>query len=474
MIGVVGQHGYNGVPGGMKKHDPFATLKSLEKAVDGALFGLENAGQKLETTLLSCIPKSALRGMNRALRLLESRFLLAFLFFLLLVSSRALHWLVNPQFYIEDGQEFYLSAFNQGMHSILREYASYYHVVPRLLSLAAVGFPVRYGPLLLEVAALCVQAAVSAFLLSRQMSKQLPSKLVRFGLAFFVIADPNSTELFANVSHSQWYLGILSLAILYSEPGRRALSRFGEGAVLVLIGLTGPFAPILAIFSWSRFKQLRSRWLVLAVTTLTAVVTAASMLQHPRDGINEDASATHLFRILTNQILYGTLRGFHYTYHTISVPTFDIREFGCAIFTIAVIVGGLWKAPPYLRALCGLGLYCLVTSLISKSSWNLLGCPGVGERYFLYLDMVFAYSLFAISHQARSALIRWGFRGLIAIFAVAILQEWFYDPPFAKFNFGPQIASYETLRPGQQMEVMTPIDRKSDSTYWTISIPKKD
>jgi hypothetical protein len=306
------------------------------------------------------------------------------------------------------------------------------------------------------------------------MAKQLPSKLVRFGLAFFVVADPNSTELFANVSHSQWYLGILSLAILFSEPGRRALSRFGDGAMLVLIGFTGPFAPILAIFSWSWFKQLRSRWIVLAVTTLTASVTAASMIQHPRNGINEDASAIRLFRILTNQILYGTLRGFHYTYHTISLPTFNVREFGCAVFSIAVIVCGLWKAPPYLRALGWLGLYSLVTSLFSKASWNLLGCPGVGERYFLYLDMVFAYSLFALSQRARSALIRWGFRGLLLVLAVAMLQEWVYDPPFAKFNFAPQIAGYEKLRPGEHKEVMTPIDRKSDSVYWTISIPKKD
>jgi hypothetical protein len=88
--------------------------------------------------------------------------------------------------------------------------------------------------------------------------------------------------------------------------------------------------------------------------------------------------------------------------------------------------------------------------------------------------MVFAYSLFALSQQARSALIRWGFRGLLAILTVAIVQEWVYDPPFSNFNFAPQIAGYEKLRLGEHVDVMTPIDRKSDSAYWTISIPKKD
>src|ERR1700733_15103494 len=100
---------------------------------------------------------------------------------------------------------------------------------------------------------------------------------------------------------------------------------------------------------------------------------------------------------------------------------FNFREFGCAVFGVAVIVAGLRKAPPYLRALGWLGFYCLVTSLFSKASWNLLGCPGVGERYFFYLDIVFAYGLFALSQQARSALIRWGFRGLLLVMAVAVV-----------------------------------------------------
>ena len=458
----------------MKTQDPFAIFRSWERSIDETFHRFDHAAEKLETTLPSRIPKPVLRGINRILNLLQNHWIIAFLLFFVLVSSRAIHWLTNPQFYIEDGQEFYLSALNQGLQSISREYASYYHVVPRLLSLLAVAFPLRYGPLILELAALAVQASVSAFLLSRRMAKQLPSKLVRFGLAFFVIANPNSTELFANVSHSQWYLGILSLAILFSEPGRRATSSLGDGAILLLNGLTGPFAPVMAIFGALRLKQLRSRWFVLAVSAVTAVVTAISMIQHPRSGIHEDASATHFFRILTNQILYGVLRGFHYAYHTVSDPAFNAREFGCATFGVAVILVGLWKAPPFLRALGWLGLYCLVTSLISKASWNLLGCPGVGERYFLYLDIVFVYGLFAISQQARSALIRWGFRGLLVILAVAVTQEWVYDPPFAKFNFAPQIAGYESLRPGDSQLIQTPIDRKSATAYWTITIPKKD
>jgi len=458
----------------MKTQDPFATIRSWERAVDSALHRFDSAATKLETTLPSQVPKSVLRGVNHTLEFVESRFLVAFLLFLLLASSRAIYWLTNPQFYIEDGQEFYLSALNQGLHSLPREYASYYNVVPRILALLATALPLRYGPLVLEIAALCVQAGVSAFLFSGRMAKQLPSKVVRFGLAFFVIADPNSTELFANVSHSQWYLGILSLAILFSEPGRRVASTLGDGVLLLLTGLTGPFGPVMAIFSWSPLRQLRSRWLILAIPSLTAAVTAASMIQHPRSGVNDDAGATRLCRLLSNQILYGSLRGFHYAYHTISDPMFNVREFGCAVFSVAVIIAGLWKAPSFLRALGWLGLYCLVTSLVSGASWNLLGCPGVGERYFLYSDIVFAYGLFALTRQARSALVRWGFRALLLIMAVAVVQEWVYDPPFSKFDFAPQIAGYDRLRAGETKEVRTPIDRKSASAYWTISIPKKD
>ena len=458
----------------MKSQDPNNIHRSWEGAIDQVFHRFDHAATKLETSLSAHIPKSVLRGVNRGLKLLESRFAIAFLLFFLLACSRAIHWLADPQFYIEDGKEFYLPAFTDGLHSIPREYASYYHVVPRILSLIAATFPVAFGPLVLEILALGVQAGVSAFLLSRRMAKQLPSKLVRFGLAFFIIADPNSNELFANVTHSQWYLAILGLAILFSERGRRTISTVGDFMLLILTGLTGPFAPIMALFSWSQFRQLRLRWVILVVTSLTAAITAASMLQHPRSGINEDASAVRLFRLLANQILYGTSRGFHFAYHTISPPTFNWREFGCAVFAVAVIVGGVWRAPSFIRALGWLGLYSLIASLVSQASWNLLGCPGVGERYFFYLDIVFAYGLFALGQQARSALIRWCFRGILLITAVAMIQEWVYDPPFARFDYAPQINGFDRLRPGGFKEVMTPIDRKSPYDFWMIEIPKKD
>ncbi len=458
----------------MKSQDPKNILRSWEDSVDTVFHRFDRAASRLEIELPRRIPRPVLVGINRALKLLESRFAIAYLVFFLLASTRAIHWLNDPQFYIEDGKEFYLPAYTQGLQSIAREYASYYHVVPRILSLIAAKLPLEYGPLTLELLALAVQASVSAFLLSRRMAKQLPSKLVRFALAFFIIADPNSNELFANVTHSQWYLVILSLAILFSEAGRRSISQLGDGVLLFLTGLTGPFAPIMAIFGFSRLKHLRSRWPILVVTILTALVTAVTMIQHPRNGINEDASATRLFRLLANQILYGTNRGFHYAYHTVSPPTLNFREFGCTIFAVAVIIGGLWRATSFVKALGWLGLYCLIASLVSQASWNLLGCPGVGERYFFILDIVYAYGLYALSRRVRSALIRWCFRGLLAIMAIAMVQEWVYDPPFRRFEYAPQIARFNQLPPGYSIYIRTPIDRKSPHDFWILEIPKKD
>ena len=220
----------------MPAEDPFVTFRAWDRAVHQAFHRLDAAAKKLEASLPSRIPKTLARSVNRLLKFLESHFGITFLLFFLLASSRAIHWLLNPQFYIEDGREFYLPAFTQGISSIPRVYASYYHLVPRMLSLLAASLPLRYGPVALELLALGVQASVAAFLVSRRMEKQLPSKLIRSGLAFFVIADPYSNELFANVTHSQWYLGILTLAILFSERGRKSLSVLGDSLVLLLTG----------------------------------------------------------------------------------------------------------------------------------------------------------------------------------------------------------------------------------------------
>jgi hypothetical protein len=325
----------------------------------------------------------------------------------------------------------------------------------------------------MELLALAIQAATASFLLSSRLAKQFPSTTLRFALAFMVIAFPYSNELFGNVSHSQWYLAILSIALIFSEQGKRIVSQVSDYAVLVLNCLTGPFAPVLAIISWVNCRKDRRRFLLAVTITACAVVTAFALAGAPRGGIHRGSRFSLFERIISNQVVLGPIRGFHYVYGIPYTPFFDLREFFTALFGVLVIILGLRKAPAIIKALAGLGLFSFLSSLVTKGSWAVIGDPGVAERYFLHIGLVMLFSLYMLIVTSKFSLVRWAFRLVLAVCAIAVVQNWVYDPPFDRFNYPPQVANYAHLKRGQKLEIRFPIDRKLRTNYWTMELVKK-
>src|SRR5476651_151348 len=163
----------------MQPQDPFRTFRkwygvakpNVEKwyqVVKAEVIRIDAAWLKFETTFPSRIPKKSIEFCRRFTTVLAEWPPLAFLFFFALVCSRAFYWLQNAQFYIEDGKEFFAPAFN-GTVGIFHDYAAYYHVIPRILSLIAASFPVKYAPLVLTLLALAVQAVAATFLMSKRL-----------------------------------------------------------------------------------------------------------------------------------------------------------------------------------------------------------------------------------------------------------------------------------------------------------------
>lgn len=456
----------------MAPQDPFRTFKHWYHVAKVDLKRIDAAWIRLETEIPNRIPKPIVDRTRKFTAYLACKPGLAFILFFSLLCTRAINWLLNAQFYIEDGREFYAPAFNIGPSTILRDYASYYHVAPRILALIAAALPVRYGPLALELLALAVQAGTAAYLVSKRLEKQFPSSTLRFWLGFMVIAYPYSNELFGNVAHSQWYLAILSIALICSEPAKRAWVWSLDMGAMALNCLTGPFGPVMALIGWSNWrgdkKRFAAAWIALACTLFTIVTIHAPS----RFGLHNHSRFSLFERVISNQVVLGPIRGFHYAYSVPYTPFFDIREFATAIFGTAVIVIGVLKAPNLIKALAFLGFFSFTTSLITQASWALIGDPGVGERYFLHIGLVMLFCVYVLSSTARFAAVRWLMRCVMAICALAIVQNWVYDPPFHKFDYPRQISEYERLKKGQTIEIRFPIDRKSDTNSWTMALTK--
>jgi hypothetical protein len=457
----------------MEPQDPFRTFKKLYQVAKDDVHRIDGAWLKLEKTIPERIPKKAVEGFRKFAGLLERRPILAFLLFFALVCSRAVFWLLNAQFYIEDGREFYAPAFNLGRQTLMQDYASYYHLVPRILSLIAASFPVRYGPLVLTLLALMVQAASAAFLMSKRLERFFPSPVLRFWLGFVVIGYPYSNELFGNVAHSQWYLAILSVAIVCAAQQKRIVGWLTDLTTITVNCLTGPFAPVIALLGLTKWRGFKKWPDVTGMAILCALVTATTIHAPSRFGIHSGARAPLLERIIANQVVIGPIQGFHYVYQVPYMPIFDMREFLTALFGVVVILVGLRKAPGFIRAMAVLGLFSFSSCLVTQGNWAFLGDPGVGERYFFHIGLVLLFSIYSLSTNARHAVSRWFFRAIMGICALAILQNWVYDPPFHRFDYAPQIAKYDSLKPGEKLDITFPIDRKLRQNSWTMTLTKK-
>jgi len=453
--------------------DPFRTFRTIFRFAKRSPSWIEALGIKSEELIGKCIPKILVTYMVGLAAFFAKRPLLAFALFYILLCTRCVLWLTDAQFFIEDGPEFYAPAYNEGISTLTREYASYFHAVHRILALIAAIFPVRYGPLAMEYLGMAVQAAAATYVVSRRLAGQIPSDLVRLTAACVLIAHPYSDELFANVAHGQWYLGIISLGIIYADPCKDRIIQAGEGVVLALSCLTGPFAPAMAIFAWVRLRREKIGLSNAIIATATASITLVEILTHNRSGLSHPHRYLQLERMIVNQVVQGPILGFDYLKRVPMYVFFDPVKTAIAWFGIAVILFGLRKSPAVIRALACLGLFCSVSSLFSQATWFGLGNPGMGERYFFYLGIVFLLCLYMLSRTANSSTIRWICRIPMVYCATAIVSNWVYPAPFSYFDFPPQIAPFAHLKPGESLVIETPGSRLFKMIKWKTQLIKK-
>ena len=165
--------------------------------------------------------------------------------------------LLRPEFFNEDGQVFYIGTyFGTPLQTILRPYAGYLHLLPRLVALLSRLAPVADAPLVTNTAALLVTAAVVAYVASGRLADAIPSARLRWAIAGLIVFLPNSHETLGSIAYAQWYLAIYLVAAAFATP---PCSRLGETADLLTIAgasLTGPWGLLMApVYAWHARPQ---------------------------------------------------------------------------------------------------------------------------------------------------------------------------------------------------------------------------
>lgn len=369
-----------------------------------------------------------------------------------------------PQFWAEDGFEWYARAYNEpGVANLIAPYGGYLQLFPRIAGWLSQAVPFAQAPLLMAVLALAVQAIAPVFLLTDRFAGAVPSRAVRWVLAILVIAVPNLMEVHANVTNGQVHLAFLAFLILVAEPVESRAWRAFDAFFLVLSGLSGPFCllllPVAALAWWHR----RDRWSFVRLCCVGVPAIVQIALLAPRSTppsvptsrgfairaplTPHGATPGNLLRIFGGQIVVGGLAGWH-AYVGLHTGLFAAHPWLPALIGLAglaFLARVAWVTDSFaLRLLLLYATLHMAAGLASpiiigdRPLWEMLAFPGAGQRYWYTMTLAFLATLVwsvaadpRISMRAVAALL------LAVLVLVGMRGDWRL-PPRQDLDFAAQ------------------------------------
>lgn len=349
-----------------------------------------------------------------------------------LISRKPEQWFA-PQFWAEDGTQFFFDAETHGWLSCLKPYAGYLLVGSRAIASMASWWPWEYQPAIYVFAAGALAAAVAV----RIAFSRLPM-VVRVLGPVAVVAVPHSGEVFLNVTNLNWILALLlPLNLLEPSPTGRGETWRRSGEVL-LAGLSGLNAIFLAPFAlgWAWQQRWRREACVVLAAWLLAVLIQITVLA----GESESRAITGLGEIIGSldwvvsryamTVFVGRWAPFHSGW-----------GWAIALVVIGMIAALLWDRTNRFR-LQAIALWCagaglLVAGRFGSETW---GHPFAGGARYTYVPLV---------------LFLWGFAWLVAgterrgsrilamtLYLCPVVAAWsmWRSPPQPQFDWPGQVA----------------------------------
>jgi hypothetical protein len=395
------------------------------------------------------------------------------------IVSRRPDAIFHPQFYAEDGHVWFADAYNLGWwHALFRAQDGYFQTFPRLAAALALLAPLSLAPLVLNIAAVVVEALPVNILLSSR-SSAWGSLGFRACLAGAYLALPNSREMTISVTSSQWILALCAFLVLaaslHAGSEGRIFRHVFDLAVLILCGLTGPFSffllPIAGFIAWK--SRTRWHWVRAGALFLLALVQAWGLLVVDRGGRSPallGATAELLIRILGGQIYFATLLGGNGVAASSSHLVF-------ILLVLAVIAGTLLVVFCFVHSNIEMRLFFVLTAMLLAASlispaaypphgvtrWQLLAeVPGI--RYWYFPTLACVWSVLWLSRSRIEAL-KAAAIVLLCAMCFGVVRDW-KQPALRDLGFGESARSFQAAPPG------TIVDLPENPRGWTIRLVK--
>lgn len=347
-----------------------------------------------------------------------------------------------PQFYAEDGRDFFAQAYSIGWESLFYRTMGYFALYPRLVDIIglSVGVPVLYVPMLHSAGCLAMYLAIwwSVF---RCFPVSLTGRLLA---VLATVLVPVSNEIWMNTTNVQWPMALLLPVLCLGDPPRSLLGKLRTGMLLSLAAFTGPFALLMApvvLFHLVRsgVRKLGAVPWMVWIVLVGALVNAWSLIEH---GSVERSSGAFepddpgFIRAVCYQLWFPVF----------SNEVIHLPRWAMIALIVLMPIGWLrimYKAPGSKRAFieaCGAAFLVLLGStLISyRGDPGFLSPFSGGGRYFYLPAVLLTWSLLASVHfySAARSLLALTVGGWWAFQTIHVVGPWIHRdhgwPHYAK------------------------------------------
>jgi hypothetical protein len=423
---------------------------------------------------VSDITKSLTNWINRRPFL---SLLLIIGFCLVLLVSRQPDAIFHPQLWAEDGTEWLKGAHDSGLVTLFRPYAGSLQVFMRFIGLIAAAFPLKLVPLLFALAALFIQILPIILIHSKRFKVIFSQRWFVWAITIFYLAQPNTIEVHANLTNSNWHLAISAILILIAPVTRSAFWVWSDRIILILASLTGPFGlfllPIIVIRYLNTHDSSHKEKLILI--TIFTILQLVVLIQAPTSGTFDVSTPLHnksqIMQIIGGQLVGTTILG-HNAFGTTKVNS-AAASWLFFWFLISTSIA-LYRGPSELRLFILFGLIVMAASLFRDQDNNLVKhwanlASGQGGRYMYIPSLVWMVSIFSLLGSNNWFLRSGVLVTVFSVFMFAIPLD-FRIPPRDKSNFNEFATQFERSSRGEK--VCNDVNPVTPTHRWKLCLVK--
>ncbi len=241
----------------------------------------------------------------------------SFRFFLLifgvgcLLFCRRPEALLEPQFFAEDGTVFFKDAYELTfLSSVMKTYAGYYHIIPRVFAEVASLFPIRFAPILYNLFSLIIAAVSISLIWLPHFRHLIRSDFARLLLVLLFILLPNQ-EALMKLTYIQCYVLLFLALCSFMLPIKNLVAMLVLMVISLLFIWTSPTSFVLLpvwavrVFFSDRSHKFMNAVLILSSLTMVGLYAYNYIISEVYTNTNIDS--VYLLNGLCNAFLYKVI-----------------------------------------------------------------------------------------------------------------------------------------------------------------------